>query len=334
MLTLYTYIHEQKNIIELTVEDPAPTCTALRDYIDFELFKYCYSNSNNDNDNHTNATTARSNNKNNNNNKSQTNNTITKSNNETTPRITSFRKDDVSGTWTIYFYYDKLRNLGRYKTHEMAETAFELLKSKVASLTPQQYNDSKSIDDIMQYVRNTVRGGSASATFSNKRINTKDKNDTIPTKMSIFTSIFSSFPLSSSCINKKSSMIEFNNNNKNHDNSTINNINDCTILSDKDAIKYSSILKITPKQFHRIYELYKIVLLHHALTTKTKKKKTAKEKDDLMKKYRLFIKKRLNKLYREDLDEWKDDIKARKEQLALMFDEVFKYYCAICKIEF
>jgi len=59
------------------------------------------------------------------------------------------------GTYTAYFVLDKHRNLGNYKTQEMAEAAVELLKKKLAAGI---YNDAKRVDELIQYIRTTIRG--------------------------------------------------------------------------------------------------------------------------------------------------------------------------------
>ena len=54
---------------------------------------------------------------------------------------------DHGGRWHDSVSFEKRRYLGSYKTREMAEVAFDLLKRKLAKKI---CNDKKSIDDLVK----------------------------------------------------------------------------------------------------------------------------------------------------------------------------------------
>lgn len=90
-------------------------------------------------------------------------------------------------------------------------------------------------------------------------------------------------------------------------------------LSDADAIPAGAVACITPRQVQIAYELYKLSLLPEQDCP-----------EDLLKKYRLFVKKRLVRVHREELGGC-----ASKEEkqalLAKIFDETLEQYNMILK---
>ena len=82
--------------------------------------------------------------------------TTTSINNKHVLRGKTYQQGKSSGNWSLYFYYDKLRTLGSYKTRVMADAAYDLLKTKLAS--QESYNETKEIDELMFYIRRTIRG--------------------------------------------------------------------------------------------------------------------------------------------------------------------------------
>ena len=74
--------------------------------------------------------------------------------------------------WGAFFKYDRYRRLGTFKTHDMAESAIDLLRAK---LNEESYDDTESIDNLVQYIRCTVKGGKSTGSPSTKKRNIAEK---------------------------------------------------------------------------------------------------------------------------------------------------------------
>ncbi len=99
---------------------------------------------------------------------------------------------------------------------------------------------------------------------------------------------------------------------------------DFILLPDADAKTVASIAKITVGQIQIAYEIYKLRQLKER-TSQLCKDKDAEQVEELKKKYRLMVKKRLNQLNKEDIGSYgtKEEKKAR---LGGLFEESYNRY--------
>ena len=95
-----------------------------------------------------------------------------------------------------------------------------------------------------------------------------------------------------------------------------------TAVSEKEALDMSSKSKVTPHQIHIVNELVKLQSLM------SEQQKTTTDSEELEKRFRLMVKKRLNKEHREDMSAFptKDQ---KKAFLANLFDEQYQSYQAL-----
>jgi len=89
-------------------------------------------------------------------------------------------------------------------------------------------------------------------------------------------------------------------------------------VSDADALQAGAVACITPRQVQIAHEIYKLSLLPENCS------------EDLQKKYRLMVKKRLAKVHREDLGGCASK-EEKQAMLARIFDETFEQYKAVLK---
>jgi histone acetyltransferase 1 len=96
-----------------------------------------------------------------------------------------------------------------------------------------------------------------------------------------------------------------------------------TALSEAQAVETSARAKITPQQVHIVNELQKLQALQHY-------NDSGDMKEELEKRFRLLVKKRLNKDHAEDMSEHptKED---KKAYLAKLFEEQYQLYTAILR---
>jgi hypothetical protein len=94
------------------------------------------------------------------------------------------------------------------------------------------------------------------------------------------------------------------------------------VLPDSVVTQAAANGKITKQQIQTVYELYRL----QQLTAYSQENEA--DKDELEKKYRLMVKKRLNKLHAEDLGCCRNK-EEKQKLLADLFDERLKHYQAI-----
>ena len=108
------------------------------------------------------------------------------------------------------------------------------------------------------------------------------------------------------------------------------NITDETFFAsipDTEAQRISTLAKITPHQVHVAHELIKLKALHGYLTSSPNKAQV----EELERRYRLLVKRRLNKDHREDMSIHKTK-DAKKAFLAKLFDEEYEKHCKLLRI--
>lgn len=88
-------------------------------------------------------------------------------------------QEEKNGTYRVFFFYDKQRCLGSFTSHAMAEHALQLLRNKLQD--EDEFNDKESTDELVAYIRNTVRGG---VVATNRRNATPTKTSSKPSKTS------------------------------------------------------------------------------------------------------------------------------------------------------
>ena len=91
-----------------------------------------------------------------------------------------------------------------------------------------------------------------------------------------------------------------------------------TALADSEAVETAALAKITPRQVQIVYEVMKLRSLDSYCSD-------GNDKDELQKRFRLMVKRRLNKEHREEMTSYptKDE---KKDYLAKLFDEEFDLY--------
>ena len=91
-----------------------------------------------------------------------------------------------------------------------------------------------------------------------------------------------------------------------------------TALTDTEAVETAAIAKITPRQVQIVYEVMKLRSLNSCSDDES-------DKEELEKRFRLMVKRRLNKEHREEMTSYptKDE---KKAYLAKLFDEEFELY--------
>lgn len=94
-------------------------------------------------------------------------------------------------------------------------------------------------------------------------------------------------------------------------------------LVEKDSIPIASELKITSRQVQRSYELMKLESYLCCASIRD---------DDLDKKYRIMVKKRLLKSCKEELGAFNGDKEQQKKKLGELFEDLYKHYTTLLRV--